>query len=165
MFIFAQIVGFNKTYKMTSITQRKVTYLLRNISKGLEALSLDELSLAVTKILSKTKSNSDEIILLSGIACEEFNVSAKAIYEKYSRGNSYKCKVSMIIIMFNTMGMTKSEISRNFRLFPNSITAVFKYYNNLNPEKFKDDADFLNRHKRVLEKFLIKINAKNNGKV
>jgi hypothetical protein len=42
---------------------------------------------------------------------------------------------------------------------------VFKYYNNLNPEKFKDDADFLNRHKRVLEKFLIKINAKNNGKV
>jgi hypothetical protein len=67
--------------------------------------------------------------------------------------------------MFNTMGMTKSEISRNFRLFPNSVTAVFKYYNNLNPEKFKDDADFLNRHKRVLEKFLIKINAKNNGKV
>lgn len=148
---------------MSSISQRKVAYLLRNISKGLEVLSLDELSLSITKILSKSKSNSDEIILLSGIACEEFDVSGKAIYEKYSRGNSYKCKASMIIIMFNTMGMSKSEISRNFRLFPNSVTAVFKYYNNLNPLKFKEDAEFLDRHKKVLEKFLIKINANNNG--
>ena len=148
---------------MTQITQRKVSYLLRNISKGLEALSLDELSLAVTKILSKSKSNSDEIILLSGIACEEFSVSAKALYEKYSRGNSYKCKVSMIVIMFHNMGMTKSEISRNFRLFPNSITAVFKYYNNLNA-KFKEDAEFLDKHRRVLEKFLTKINM-DHGKV
>jgi len=142
---------------MLQVTQRKVASLLRNISKGLEVMSLDELSLAVTKILSKTKSNSDEIILLSGIACEEFNVSGKALYEKYSRGNSYKCKISMIVIMHENMGMTKSEIARNFRLYPNSITAVFHYYKNLNV-KFKEDAEFIEKHRRVLEQFLTKIN-------
>lgn len=150
---------------MPEVTQRKVHHLLRNICKGLEVFSLDELSSAVTKILSKKNTNSQEIIYLHEIACNEFNVSGKSIFFKYSRGESYLCKVSVVVIMFHTLGMTKSDIAKVFKVFPNSITAIFKFYNSLDPKKFKFHAEFKDKHQKVLSKFLTKISTEHHGKI
>jgi len=144
---------------MPEVTQRKVHHLIRTISKGLEVFSLEELSTAVSKVLSRKNTNSQDFIDLKEIACTEFNVASNSVYTKYSRGESYLCKVSIVIIMFHQLGMTKSDISKVFRIFPNSVTAIFKFYNSLDPKKVKFHAEFISKHQKVLNKFINKINA------
>lgn len=138
---------------------KDVEQLLKNISDGLSVLSLQELNSAIEMIVIKKRQSEKpkDLDRLFDVVCNEYKISKKALFEKYSRGNVYQAKITMFTIMNKTLGISKRTISKIFQTFPNSVNVGIKYFVNLNPERFVSDKDFLTRYQRCLTKFLEKI--------
>ena len=142
---------------MEDETKKQVSALLKNISYGLSILSLDELNLAISETLMKKREKTNDLEVLKNIVCKEYNVSKKALLEKYSRGSTYDCKITLFVIMHKHLGMSKRSIALMFKNAPNSVNVGINYFNGLNPEKFKKDAEFSKKYQICLQNFLSKI--------
>ena len=134
-----------------------VSTLLKNISDGLSVLSIDELNRAISEILVKKKEKTKDVEQLIEIVCKEFKISQKALKEKYSRNNIYSAKIILFVIMNKHIGMSKRSIAKLFDTFPNSVNVAVIHFEQMNPEKFKDDKDFLVIYQKCLTSFLQKI--------
>lgn len=139
----------------------EVGNLVKNISEGLEVLSLPELNEAIASVVRKQRqkqiSMPKNVDRLFEVVCSEFRISKQALFEKYSRGQLYQAKITMYAIMHNALGISRRSISKIFNSYPNSINVGVKYYTNLNPEKIKSDKDFLIKYHKCLSTFLQKI--------
>jgi chromosomal replication initiation ATPase DnaA len=134
-----------------------VSTLLKNISDGLSVLSIDELNKAISEILVKKKEKAKDVEQLIEIVCKEFKLSKKALKEKYSRNNIYSAKIILFVIMNKHIGMSKRSIAKLFDTFPNSVNVAVIHFEQMNPEKFKADKDFLVIYQKCLTNFLQKI--------
>jgi chromosomal replication initiation ATPase DnaA len=134
-----------------------VSTLLKNISEGLSVLSIDELNKAIAEILIKKKEKTQDVELLFTIVCKEFKISRKALKEKYSRNAIYSAKIILFVIMNKHLGMSRRSIAKLFDTFPNSVNVAVVHFDKLNPEKFKEDKDFLVQYQKCLTQFLTKI--------
>lgn len=134
-----------------------VSVLLKNISDGLSVLSVDELNKAISEILVKKKEKTKDVELLIEIVCKEFKITKKALKEKYSRDNIYSAKIILFVIMNKHIGMSKRSIAKLFETFPNSVNVAVIHFEQMNPEKFKNDKDFLVIYQKCLSSFLQKI--------
>lgn len=134
-----------------------VSTLLKNISDGLSVLSIDELNNAIAEILIKKKEKTKDVEQLISIVVAEFKISRKALKEKYSRDNIYSAKIILFVIMNKHIGMSRRSIAKLFDTFPNSVNVAVIHFEKLNPEKFKEDKDFLIKYQNCLTSFLQKI--------
>jgi chromosomal replication initiation ATPase DnaA len=134
-----------------------VSTLLKNISDGLAVLSIDELNKAIAEILIKKKEKTKDVEQLISIVVAEFKISRKALKEKYSRDNIYSAKIILFVIMNKHIGMSRRSIAKLFDTFPNSVNVAVIHFEKLNPEKFKEDKDFLIKYQNCLTSFLQKI--------
>jgi len=134
-----------------------VSTLLKNISDGLSVLSIDELNKAIAEILIKKKEKTKDVEQLISIVVAEFKISRKALKEKYSRDNIYSAKIILFVIMNKHIGMSRRSIAKLFDTFPNSVNVAVIHFEKLNPEKFKEDKDFLIKYQNCLTSFLQKI--------
>ena len=148
---------------MENETKKQVSALLKNISVGLSIMSLDELNSAISETLMKKREKTNDIEVLKNIVCKEYNVSKKALFEKYSRGSIYNCKITLFVIMHKHLGISKRSIANLFKNAPNSVNMAIKFFTNLNPDKFKADQEFSKKYQICLSKFLSKIS--NDGEV
>ena len=55
------------------------------------------------------------------------------------------------------IGMSRRSIAKLFDTFPNSVNVAVIHFEKLNPEKFKEDKDFLIKYQNCLTSFLQKI--------
>lgn len=148
---------------MENETKKQVSTLLKNISAGLSIMSIEELNSAISETLMKKRERTSDIEVLKNIVCKEYNVSKKALFEKYSRGSIYNCKITLFVIMHKHLGLSKRSIALMFKNAPNSVNMAIKYFTTLNPEKFKADREFSKKYQVCLSKFLSKIS--NDGEV
>ena len=133
---------------------KNITELLKKISEVLSVLSIDELNQAISEILLKKDKNNANVQSLINIVCTEYNVASKSLYEKYSRDTIYSAKITLFVLMNKHLGMSKRKIAKQFRTYPNSVNVAIAHFDNINPEKFKTDKDFLEKYKLCLGKFL-----------
>ena len=117
-------------------------------------LSIDELNQAISEILLKKDKNNANLQSLINIVCTEYNIAYKSLYEKYSRDPIYSAKITLFVLMNKHLGMSKRKIAKQFRTYPNSVNVAIAHFDNINPEKFKADKDFLEKYKLCLSKFL-----------
>jgi chromosomal replication initiation ATPase DnaA len=134
-----------------------VSTLLKNIADGLSVLSIDDLNKAIAQILIRNKSKSTDIEQLFSIICKEYKITKKALMEKYSRDSVYHAKITLFVIMNQQIGMSRRSIAKLFDTFPNSVNVGINIFDKMNPEKFKEDKDFMSRYQKCLSSFLNKI--------
>lgn len=145
---------------------KDVTFLLKNISDGLKIFSIQELNQALVEILRKNRSkNVSDVDFLVSCVCQEMKISRSAVFEKYTRDETYHAKIIIFIIINEHYGWSHRKIAKKFGVFQNSVSVGIKFYKNLNPEKIKSDKEFLDKYHRCLSVFLEKITKDNNGEV
>lgn len=128
---------------------------LDNISKGLSQMSVKQLNDVVITALNKKEDINPEIDYVLTIVTNDFCITKTALMTGNARGTLQDAKQISYCLLHFVLGLSTYYISANiFNNWQNSVSKGIQRFNKANPEKIKDDRDFIEKYNPLRDKLI-----------
>jgi hypothetical protein len=133
---------------------KEIELLLKNLQNGLKRHSVSELNDAISIAINNKDDIKSDIDFILSLVAKDYGITIKAIKRNYARGKATDAKQIAYCLLHFNLGLSIRYIAKN--VFHNWATSVFtgiKRFKN-SDVKVKNDAEFIDRYKRLQEKVI-----------
>lgn len=129
---------------------KEVSKLLKNIQKGLDLYSVEELNKALTQVLKSSHNKSGEIKYTLDIVCSRFGISKNKLTRSSCRGEVELARRTSYCLLYIDVGLQMGYISNKiFYRDISSISKGVKYLYECEGSRVPIEIEFVKRYKEL----------------
>ncbi len=129
--------------------------LLKNIQLGLQKYSVSELNDAIVLVLANKPDQQQEINYILQIVADKYKITQKTLVTSRARGDFQLARMLSYCLLHYTLGLSVRHIGdKIFHRGHNCVSSALKHYKALEPERFKVDREFEEKHKECQSEFI-----------